>query len=596
MGSHLWRALLTRTLALTVPIVAGIYVVALMLGPLRPSSVPTTYPQMTPGFAMLDVAAGAGLVAVGCVTWLVGRRGVGLLAIAAGMCWFGIDWAGYEAAPAWLRFTGMIAWTLTLPLVVHLALHSYRLAAGRPIRVALATLYIGMIVLATAWVLWYAPTLDPRCLELCHVESLQGLRHQDHNLARMMSDGWHWLTFVAASGLACWATVHLWRSSAAARRREWLVLAPAALVGATWAGWAVAAVQRSSLVPPAGALLIAVFVARAVALVALAAGLAWSLVRARRSLAAVRRIAWELAPFPGGGTLRSALAAAVGDPGLRLVFPLPASGMLVGTDGRPATLDERGPETRVIPIRQGPEVVAMAVSSVALAGESVERDLGAAVRLAAENERLLASVRHEVLELQASRSRIVATGDAERHRLERDLHDGAQQRMLGVLYELTLAERTARVAGNTAAASQLGQAAADADAAIEALRVIARGIHHAMLTEAGLVAALEALAVEAPLPVELDTPAEIACSPVAQATVWRIVSDSVIAAARQGAAGVRARLAVLDADIRLDLDIYGVPEAVDLVALGDRVGAGGGSMSSVSSPGNQSLHVELPCA
>jgi signal transduction histidine kinase len=597
MGSPTWRRLLDLTVSLAVPAVAGVYVAAVTIAPLRPASAVTTYPQLTPGFAMLDLAAGAGLVAVGAATWFLGRRIVGLLAMLGGVCWFGADWAGYSAAPAWIRLGGMVLWIMTLPVLVHLCLHASWAVGSRKGRVLVGSLYLGTGLMGMAWAFWYVPGLDPRCLELCGAAPFRPRPEPGiHHWARMLSDGWHWLTLAAGAGLAIWASVRLTRASATARRVQWPVLVPAIAIGLTWAGWALASLQVSSLVPPTGPVLTGAFVLRAVAILSLAGGLGWSLLRARRSLSVIRRISWGLAPFPGGGTLRSALAAAVGDPGLRLVFPLSGSAMLVGTDGRPITLGERGPETHVIAIRQGREVVAMAVSVVEPSDGSFERDLGAAVRLAAANERLFASVRHEVLELQASRSRIVATGDAERHRLERDLHDGAQQRMLGVLYELTLAGSTAQAAGDVAGARQLEQATADADAAIEALRVIARGIHHAMLTEAGLVAALEALAVEAPIPVEFDTPSEITCSPDVQATIWRTVSDIVSAVARQGAVGVQARLGDLDEHITLDLAIDGVTEAVDLVALEDRVGAGGGSMSSVSGPGNLSLHVELPCA
>jgi signal transduction histidine kinase len=333
--------------------------------------------------------------------------------------------------------------------------------------------------------------------------------------------------------------------------------------------------------------MVAVFVAQAVSVLLLSVGVGWVILAERRILVSVRAIAYRLSPLPGGGSLQATLAEALDDPGLRLVFPVPESGAQVDPEGRPTAL----PDSGVIPIEHDGRVVALVARSSDAGPAMLASDLGAAARLAAENEGLVAAVRHEVLELRASRARIVEAADTERRRLERDLHDGAQQRMLSVLYELTLA----RDAGGRDAA-RLNGVVADADAAIETLRVIARGIHHSVLTEAGLVAALDALALESPIPLEVDAPADLRCRPDTEATLWRVVEGALRSAVRAGTEGVRVRLARAGEDVTLDLEVDG-PVDLDTVALEDRVGARGGRLSVGSKgPAGLSIHAALPCA
>src|SRR5215213_2158431 len=126
---------------------------------------------------------------------------------------------------------------------------------------------------------------------------------------------------------------------------------------------------------------------------------------------------------------------------------------------------------------------------------------GATVDLEQENQRLQAELRAQTHELRGSRARLVAVGDAERRRLERDLHDGAQSRFAGVALHLRLAQRKAPP--DSELAQMLEAAIGELHAGIEELRELARGIHPAVLTQRGLEAALESLAGRAALPVEL---------------------------------------------------------------------------------------------
>ena len=575
-----------------VPLLAGAYVVALMAGAMQPGIGITSIAELSTTLAVLDIVAGATLMAAGSLAWLLHRRAMGALAMAAGACWFGADWGGAMALSPGVRSLAVIASLMTLPLLIHLILRADRPSTSPRMRRVLLVLYLGMAALGLAWMATYVPWNDPDCLALC---DLRGGPLGDRRIARLFAAAWQILTVTAGVGLVAWASTRRVTSSRITRRSGGRILFPAVAVGLAWALWAIALLFPSRMVPPTGDVLVAAFAGRAVATSLLAIGLTWLLLDGRRTLTAVRRITEQLSPLPGGGSLRMALAGALGDPDLRLEFPLPGHGGSVDSAGEPfAGLPRAG--THRTEIRYGGETVAIAVASGEAPDMPLGDDLGEAVRLAAANEALLAAVRHEVLELRASRRRIVEAGDAARHAIERDLHDGAQHRMLGVLHELSLAQVAAMDAGDMVVGSRLARAVAEADAAIDALRRLARGIHHATLTEAGLAAAVEALADEAPVPLDIDVPLDARYPAEVEATAWRVVADSVAAAGRLGADGVAVQIHLSGDRLHLDLAIDGPTGTPDTIGLEDRVGAAGGTFNvDLTDPTAVLLHVELPC-
>ncbi len=166
---------------------------------------------------------------------------------------------------------------------------------------------------------------------------------------------------------------------------------------------------------------------------------------------------------------------------------------------------------------------------------------GAAARFALENERLQADLRLQLDEVRSSRARIVQVGDDERRRLERNLHDGAQQRLLGLGLALQLA-RAQLGAGADGAAELLAEAEAELRSALDELRELARGIHPAILTEQGLAVALRSLAERSTVPVTLlDLPDERLEEPV-EAAAYFLVSESLANVAKYAHAS-RARCA-----------------------------------------------------
>jgi signal transduction histidine kinase len=218
---------------------------------------------------------------------------------------------------------------------------------------------------------------------------------------------------------------------------------------------------------------------------------------------AMSELVERLSEAPAAGALRDALADALDDPSLELVYWLPEDGRFVDAAGRAVELPADGRREATKVEREG-DCVAAIIHDATLPhiGEHV-RAVGAAAALALQNERLDAELRAKVGELRASRERMLRIGVEERRRLERDLHDGAQQRLVSTALNLRLA-RSKLAEDPDTARNLLDGAGEELEAALGELRELARGIHPAVLSDRGLRTALETLAGRAPVPVELE--------------------------------------------------------------------------------------------
>ena len=224
---------------------------------------------------------------------------------------------------------------------------------------------------------------------------------------------------------------------------------------------------------------------------------------------------------------------------------------------------------------------------------------GSAARLALENEQLQAELRLQLAELRESRARIVRAGDDERRRLERDLHDGAQQRLLGIGMALRLL-RT-RVDGNEEAAALVDEAEAEAQSALCELRELARGIHPAILTDQGLDAAVRTLAERAPIPVEVSAPSG-RLPPHVETAVYFVVAEALANVAKHAHAG-RGKVTIVSSPgcVTVEVEDDGVGGArldggSGLRGLVDRVGALDGRLLVDDRPGaGTRLRAEIPC-
>jgi signal transduction histidine kinase len=325
------------------------------------------------------------------------------------------------------------------------------------------------------------------------------------------------------------------------------------------------------------------------------------LVRSRLAHAAVGELVIELGHTMAPGQLRGALARALGDPSLELAYRLPDSDTYVDIDGRRFELPADGAAQAVTYVEREGRRIAAVVHDASLADNaSLVEAACAAAGLALDNERLQADLRARLDDLQSSRARIVAAGDTERRRLERNLHDGAQQRLLSVSFALGLAESRlptdpegARAIVVTAR-DELGQA-------LEELRELARGIHPAVLTSRGLGVALKALAMAAPLPVDIAVPPGRLPEPV-EAAAYYLVAEAVANATKYAhARGVKVAMSRRDGHVAVIVIDDGVggadPSAGSgLRGLADRVEALDGRFSVTSPPGGgTTIQASIPC-
>ncbi len=241
----------------------------------------------------------------------------------------------------------------------------------------------------------------------------------------------------------------------------------------------------------------------------------------------------------------------------------------------------------------------LAASGCARADTALARVLLGASRTAVLDRRVAA--------LTATRQAAVDAADAERRRIERDLHDGAQQRLVALAVTLGMASSTLEddEGASPRARELVALAHGEAKAAVAELRDLARGIHPAVLTDRGLDAALSALAARCPVPVSVDVApgAKDRCSPTVEATAYFVVAEALTNVTRHSGAG-RARVVVDRLGDRLHLLVEddgrgGATSAAGggLAGLGQRVAGVDGSLSLLSPPGGPTrLHVDLPCA
>jgi signal transduction histidine kinase len=295
-----------------------------------------------------------------------------------------------------------------------------------------------------------------------------------------------------------------------------------------------------------------------------------------------------------------ALARTVRDESLVLAFWLPERECYVDADGATIEPDDR-PGRAVTVIEHNGQRLAAIIHDPAVLDDPVLVDaVSAAAGLALENARLQAELRAQLNEVRASRARIVEAGDSERRRLERDLHDGAQQRLLAIRLALQLVR--GRLADDGATADELlCEADTEVVAALEELRSLARGIHPALLTEEGLDAALAALARRVPVPVQLDVCPE-RLPALVEATIYFVASEALANVVKHA----HATLATVDVtrangQVAVAVTDDGVggadPNGAGLHGLRDRVETLDGQLRIDSVPGQGTrVTVAIPCA
>jgi signal transduction histidine kinase len=535
------------------------------------------------GVALLG--AGWALIGVGLGSrWRRPDSRFGLFLVGAGFAWFVVEWANPGIGSALAFTAGLVLYAACPPLAAHAAL-SYPGGRLRPVlaRPVLAFAYAGAIlVLGALPALVFDPAAEgcsacPRNLLL--VEGDPGMAADLYRLGIYLGVTWTLLLGALVAG-------KLVLAAPAERRVAGLVLGACFVyLGLVCSTFAVN-VDRGYL--SNDELSRRLWLGQAVALAALALAVVWGWVRALRLRSDMARLVLELAHSPPPGGLRDVLADVLGDSDLILAYPMEGE-RYVDARGRRVSLPVDG--RMMTPIMSGGRPIAALVHEPGLLDDpELPRQAAAAARLALENERLQAEARARLEELRASRVRIVAAGDAERRRLERDLHDGAQQHLVSLSLKLQLLHSEKASAGGHALAP-LARAERELRRAIRELRELAHGIYPAVLADEGLAAAVEALREEARVPIEIRSLPVGRCAPLAESAAYAVVLETAKAATTRLAVAATC----VGGKLVVETETSGL-DGLELVELEDRVGALGGELRVERSVDCRvTIHASLPC-
>ncbi len=543
---------------------------------------------------VLDLAVGWSFIGVGLVAW--SRRPdsrTGVLMVVFGFAWFARFAVAIAARPAFV--VGVLVSSLYLSVLVHL----------------LATFPGGRVqnraerVLVTVGYLLSAP-LDGVFLLLGAQRGL-GEGPPPGGLVIAPRSG----TFTPTGvDLAVQAVVVLlflsllarvftrWRSAGPAQRRS---LTPGVVGGAVIV--VTILVERTAillLIPPAVGVVLAW--SAQVVLVVWPLALLLGLLRSQLDRSAVSRLIVELgAGLPVPERLRSVLAGTLHDPSLQLAYWMPERRTFVDPAGAPVRVAPAQDRALTYLERDG-EQIAVLVHDPALAGEpELVAAVAAGAGLAVQNEQLHAQVRNQLREVHASRARIIEAADSARRRVERDLHDGAQQRLVTVALALRLAHTQLGTVTSGELAALLEEAAAELAGALDELRELARGIYPVLLTNAGLGPALRSLAERCPVPAVVGDVPDRRWADAVEQTCYFVVSEALANAAKHAGAEQVVVDVSEDSDrLRVEVSDDGAGGAdangSGLRGLADRVAALGGALT-VRSPrgGGTRVIATVPC-
>ena len=325
-----------------------------------------------------------------------------------------------------------------------------------------------------------------------------------------------------------------------------------------------------------------------------------STVRARTAGGALGTAIVDLEPGASPTRLRDALARALGDSTLQLAFRQPDGAGYLDTSGQAVEVVRPDPGRAVVPVAGSDEAVLVYDEGLQLEPQLVKLT-AAAASMALEHARLQAEVQAQLEQVRASRTRIVEAGDAERRRLERDLHDGAQQRL--VTLSLALGMARDRAAGaDPELGSLIESAGKEAKEALTELRELARGIHPAVLTETGLAGAIQALAERSPVATTITAVPDGRFPAAIEATAYFVVSEALANVAKHARAG-GAQVTIRRRPGRLVVEVSDdgaggarAERGSGLRGLADRVASAGGVLRIDSPPGcGTRLEADIPC-
>jgi signal transduction histidine kinase len=534
-----------------------------------------------PGYDVIHRLSGVSFAACGLIAWR--RRpdsAVGRLLTAAGF--------GVLVAPILRQIDSPLAFTLIpfgeMWIIAFAALILSFVTGGRLVstvdRVLVGMFFLGLCMLQFAVLLF-----------LEHPDNVL-LVAPEAEIASALEDVRKVVLIVASLAVAL-VVGERWRAASAPLRRALLPSVAGSLCGVLYA------VNLTTLLADSPS--VALITVLNAALLTVPAALLWGLLRSRLARGGLAELFRELGALRGV-RLEAGLAKVLGDPGLVLAYRVPDERAYIDGRGQPVELPAPGGDRVAAPVERDGRELAMLVYDPSLDDDpELVGAVAAAAALTLDDARLQAESQDRLAELRASRERLVAAGDAERRRLERNLHDGAQARLVSVALQLRVIQN--RVRTDPALAEELLTSAGDElSQSLEELRELARGLHPAVLDH-GLNAALDSLASRASVPTSvsfesperLPEPVElaayfVACEALANVAKYaRATTASVRVSRRNGTAVIEIA----------DDGIGGADETAGtgLRGLADRVAALDGTLRILSPPGAGTVvTAELPCA
>lgn len=532
--------------------------------------------------------AGAGVVA-----WaLRPDNRFGLLLYATGLTWFS---SALMATDSSVPFTvGLLTAPWWLGVFLH-ALHAFpggQLKRPWP-RMLVALLYVDVTLVQGLRLLFTSSADVPGCSG-CPPNALLLSDQPDVAVTILVVQQGVIGTLVIGGTLAVLA--RRWRVASAPQRR---VLAPVLATGAVCL-----AVQAVGLAAQPASVRQSVGWLGAASFAAVPASFLLGLLRQRLDRSAVGRLVVDLGTVRDGDPLDGLLGRALNDPSLRVAYWRPETEEYVDAAGRPFPLPPSYADRAVTVVeREGRKIAVLVHDPVVAEDPALVSGTVAAAGLALENTRLQAEVRARLEELRASRRRLVEAGDRERRRLERNLHDGAQQRLLAVSMLLSRLERTG---GDPSISGMAAEATAELGRALAELRELARGLHPAVLTDHGLAVALEGMAARAPIPVELVVELPHRPTPEVEVAAYYVISEALTNAIKHAAASrvtvhvgtvEDANHGALLVDV-VDDGVGGVDpgRGSGLQGLRDRLAALDGRLDVIGPPGmGTTVRAVIPC-
>lgn len=599
MVSEQGRESLTETALRVALLLAGLgYATALLIGgPIHGS--PAPFGQAGSGGSYPDVVIGALLTTAGVALALVGgSRGTGLVAAGVGVAWLAIVPSTSAIGSDPMRGPGQAAAMLLGPTLLSLVVVvASSWLESRWAAWSLGFLLVLAVVVAALRLAAYDPFADPTCANCGHAGRPLLIATIDQ---RMLLDRAADAVAVASAAGLLWFGLGWLRGGGGVRGGRLAAVVGSIVVGVTLAVGAVVSSARATPLSTsvrgqdfAGA----IELARTFGGGLLVIGLVWSVVNLVRVRVRMRQLANDIASATELGKLDARLSDVLNDPSLVVGYWFESEARYVSASGAPLASPPADADHNHVTIERDGRLIAAIWHRRGIEPAAIRKELKSSLLVALDNERLQAVGLANVSALRASRTRLVAVQEEQRRQIERDLHDGLQQRLLAIVFDLRLARGAAERMGESGRSGWLAHAEGLSLSLVEAVRSLARGVYPAILGQAGLAAALSSLADEAPIPMAVSVDQSLRLPQPIETSVYQIIADALAGAVRGGATGLSVEVEQLGADVAVGIDDDGVATDVP-VRLTDRIAAAGGSLTVEASANRSSrrLRIAIPCA